>query len=124
MSSTSGVILTTIPGVGFITAAEITSGIGNINQFKSADQLVCYCGLIPTSYSSGTFTSTRNRMAKRGQTSLAHIFYQTALTSLRCNPVLREYYLKKLSEGKPRKIAVVACARKLVRIVYSMLKSN
>jgi len=63
-------------------------------------------------------------MAKRGQTSLAHMFYQIALTSLRCNPVLREYYLKKLSEGKPKKVALVACARKLVRIVYSMLKSN
>jgi len=124
LSSTPGAILTTIPGVGAVTAATITSGIGDIGQFKSANQLVCYCGLIPTSHSSGTFTSTRNRMAKRGQTSLAHVFYQIALTSLRCNPVLREYYLKKLSEGKPRKVAVVAVARKLVRIVYSMLKSN
>jgi len=75
LSSTPGAILTTIPGVGVITAAEIISGIGNINQFKSADQLVCYPGLIPTSHSSGTFISTRNRMAKRGQTSLAHMFY-------------------------------------------------
>jgi len=83
LSLTPGAILTTLPG-----------GIGNISQFKSADQLVCYCGLIPTSYSSGTFTSTRNRMAKRGQTSLAWVFYQIALTSLTCNPALREYYLK------------------------------
>jgi len=74
-----GDILITIPGV--VTAPEIISGIGNISQFKSADQLVCYPGLIPTSYSSGTFTSTRNRMAKRGQTSLAHMFHQIALTS-------------------------------------------
>jgi len=66
LSSTPGAILTTIPGVGVVTAATIVNGIGDINQFKSADQLVCYCGLIPTSYSSGTFTSTRNRMAKRG----------------------------------------------------------
>jgi len=63
-------------------------------------------------------------MAKRGQTSLAHMFYQIALTSLRCNPVLREYYLKKLSEGKPKKVAVITVARKLIRLVYSMLKSN
>jgi len=124
LSLTLGTVLTTIPGVGVITAAEIMSGIGDINEFKSADQLVCYCGLIPTSYSSGTFTPTRNRMAKRGQTSLAWVFYQKALTSLTCNPVLREYYLKKLSEGKPKKVVLVACARKLVRIVYSMLKSN
>ncbi|MBC7190507.1 IS110 family transposase [Candidatus Aerophobetes bacterium] len=121
---TPGAILTTIPGVGIVTAATIMSGIGDITQFKSADQLACYCGLIPTSCSSGSFTSTRNRMAKRGQTSLAHVFYQIALVSLRCNPVLREYYLKKLSEGKPKKVAVVAVARKLVRLVYSMLKND
>ena len=124
LSSTPGVILTTIPGVGVITAATITSGIGDITQFKSADRLVCYCGLIPTSHSSGTFTSTRNRMAKRGQTALAHVFYQIALVSVRCNPGLRAYYLTKLSQGKPKKVALVAVARKLVRIVYSMLKNN
>jgi len=124
LSSTPGAILTSIPGVGVVTAATIMSGIGDIGQFKSADQLVCYCGLIPTSHSSGTFTSTRNRMAKRGQTSLAHVFYQIALVSLRCNLNLRKYYLKKLSEGKPKKVAVVAVARKLIRLVYSMLKND
>jgi len=107
-----------------ITATEIFSGIGDINQFKSVDQLTCYCGLIPTSCSSGTCTSTKNRMAKRGQTSLAHVFYQIALSSLRCNPHLREYCLRKLSQEKPKKVAVVSVARKLVRIVYSMLKNN
>ena len=63
-------------------------------------------------------------MAKRGQSSLAHVFYQIALTSLRSNPTLREYCEEKLRQGKPRKIAVVAVARKLVRIAYSMLKNN
>ena len=69
-------------------------------------------------------SSTKNRMAKRGQTSLAHVFYQIALSSLRYNPHLREYYLRKLSQEKPKKVAVVSVARKLVRIVYSMLKNN
>lgn len=63
-------------------------------------------------------------MAKEGQSSLAHVFYQIALSSLRCNPSLREYYEEKPRQGKPRKIAVVAIARKLVRIVYSMLKNG
>jgi len=63
-------------------------------------------------------------MAKRGQSSLAHVFYQIALSSLRCNPTLREYYEEKLCQGKPKKIAVVAVARKLVRIAYSMLKNT
>jgi len=124
LSLTPGRILTSIPGVGPVTAATIISGIGDISQFRSADALVCYCGLIPSSHSSGTFTSKRNRMAKRGQSSLAHVFYQIALSSLRCNPTLREYYEHKLAQGKPRKVAVVAVARKLIRIAYSMLKNS
>jgi len=50
--------------------------------------------------------------------------YQIALSSLRCNPTLREYYEEKLRQGKPKKIAVVAVARKLIRIAYSMLKNS
>ena len=124
LSLTPGRILTSIPGVGPVTAATITSEIGDIAQFRSADALVCYSGLIPSSHSSGTFTSRRNRMAKRGQSSLAHVFYQAALSSLRCNLTLREYYEGKLRQGKPKKVAVVAVARKLIRITYSMLKNN
>ena len=63
-------------------------------------------------------------MAEREQLSLAHVFYQIALTSLRSNPPLREYYEKKLCQGKPKKITVVAVARKLVRIAYSILKNS
>ena len=121
---TPGRILTSIPGVGPVTAATIISEIGDIAQFRSADALIFYCGLIPSSHSSGTFISKRNRMAKRGQSSLAHVFYQIALSSLRCNPTLREYYEGKLHQGKPRKVAVVAVARKLIRIAYSMLKNG
>lgn len=44
--------------------------------------------------------------------------------SLGCNPTLREYYENKLRQGKPRKVAVVAVARKLVRVAYSILKNS
>jgi len=124
LASTPGIILTSMPGIGVVTAATIIAGIGDISQFRSADQLTCYCGLIPTSHSSGIFTSTRNRMTKRGQTALAHVFYQIALVSMRYNPMLGQYYLKKLSRGKPKKVAAVAIAGKLVRITSSMLKNN
>jgi len=108
LSLTPARILTSIPGVDPVTATTIISDIEDISQFRSADALVYYCGLIPSSHSSGTFISPRNRMAKRGQSSLAHVFYEIALTSLRSNPALREYYEEKLCQGKPRKVAIVA----------------
>ncbi len=79
LSLPPGRILISIPGVGPVTAATIISEIGDIAQFRSADALVCYCGLIPSSHSSGTFISKRNRMAKRGQSSLAHVYLSDSL---------------------------------------------
>jgi len=124
VSLTSEKILASIPGVGTVSAATIISEIGDIAQFKSADALIYYCGLIPSSHSSGTFISTRNRMAKKEQSSLAFVFYQIALSNLRFNPTLREYYENKLAQGKPKKIAVIDVARKLIHIAYSMLKDD
>ena len=76
--------------------------IGDIAQFRSADALICYCGLIPSSHSSGTCSSKRNCMAKRGQSSKVFVLYQITLRSLECNPPLREYYENKLAQSKPK----------------------
>jgi len=121
LSLTPEKILTSIPGIGPLSAATIISEIGDIARFRSAGSLTCYCGLIPSSHSSGI--CKRNGIAKREKSSLAHLFYQIALSSLRCNPTLREHYENKFAQGKPKKIVLVAVARKLIRIVYSMLKN-
>jgi transposase len=116
--------LTTIPGIGPVFAATILGEIGDIARFPSADALVAYCGLAPRRYQSGQFTAQSMRLAKRGVPQLRYTFYRAALVSIQYNPDLTAYYQAKVRRGKPKKKAVIAVARKLIRIVYALLKSQ
>ncbi|MNH96451.1 Transposase IS116/IS110/IS902 family protein [compost metagenome] len=117
-------LLETIPGVGAKIAASIVAEIGDATQFQNAKQLVAYAGLDPSVFSSGKFTATQNRITKRGSKRLRRAVYLAVTCGLRVglNLHLREYYDKKKSEGKPHKVAVIACANKLLHHIYAMLK--
>uniref|UniRef100_UPI00190B9569 IS110 family transposase n=1 Tax=Virgibacillus salexigens TaxID=61016 RepID=UPI00190B9569 len=117
-------ILTSIPGVGTKIAATLISEIGDVTQFSHPKKLVAYAGLDPRVYQSGKFTATINRITKRGSTKLRQTIYsavQCGLTNNR-NVKIREYYDKKRSEGKPHKVAIIACANKLLHWIYAILK--
>ncbi|MFX3634715.1 MAG: IS110 family transposase [Candidatus Pristimantibacillus sp.] len=117
-------LLETIPGVGAKIAASIVAEIGDATQFRYPKQLVAYAGLDPSVFSSGKFTATQNRITKRGSKRLRRAVYLAVTCGLRkgLNLRMREYYDKKKSEGKPHKVAVIACANKLLHHVYAMLK--
>jgi transposase len=117
-------ILTSIPGVGTKIAATLISEIGDITQFSHPKKLVAYAGIDPRVFQSGKFTATINRITKRGSTKLRQTLYtavQCGLTNNR-NVKIREYYDKKRSEGKPHKVAIIACANKLLHWIYAILK--
>lgn len=117
-------ILHSIPGVGCKIAATLIAEIGEIKQFSHPKKLVAYAGIDPRIYQSGKFTASINRITKRGSTRLRQALYtavQCGLTNNR-NTKLREFYDKKRSEGKPHKVAIIACANKLLHWIYAILK--
>jgi transposase len=117
-------ILTSIPGIGTKIAATLISEIADITQFSHPKKLVAYAGIDPRVFQSGKFTATINRITKRGSTKLRQTLYtavQCGLTNNR-NVKIREYYDKKRSEGKPHKVAIIACANKLLHWIYAILK--
>lgn len=116
--------LTTIPGIGPLFGATILGEIGGIARFPSADALVAYCGFAPRRYQSGQFTARNMHLAKRGVPQLRYVFYRATLVSIQYNPDLVAYYQAKVQRGKPKKKAVIAVARKLIRIAYALLKSQ
>jgi len=116
-------ILRSIPGVGCKIAATLISEIGEIKQFSHPKKLVAYAGIDPRIYQSGKFTATINCITKRGSSKLRQALYtavQCGLTNSR-NTKLREFYNKKRSEGKPHKVAIIACANKLLHWIYAIL---
>ncbi len=117
-------ILCSIPGMSTHLATVILAEIGDVNHFPTSRNLVSYVGLAPSTTQSGTFAANQNHISKRGSPYLRHAFYQLALLSIRYNPRLADYYRKKIAQGKPKKVALIAVARKLVRIVYHLLLSK
>jgi transposase len=113
-----------IPGVGKVTAAIILSEIGDINRFSEPAKLVAFAGIDPTVKQSGDFQGTKNKMSKRGSSYLRRAAWISANVASFHDPVLSAFYKKKRSEGKPHLVAVGAVARKLLYIVFALLKSG
>jgi transposase len=113
-----------------LTAATILGEIGDINRFPTTKQLVAFAGLDPSVFQSGKFKSSKNKISKRGSSYLRKALYQAAVAGISkrssgiLNPILYDYYSKKLSEGKPFKVAIVATSSKLLRMIYGIWTSQ
>ncbi len=130
-------IIQSIPGIGEKIAATIISEIGEIDRFNHPKKLVAYAGVDPSVYSSGKFTASVNRITKRGSSRLRHALFMAVQCGIRDsrkqkttdeiiarNKRLREFYDKKREEGKPFRVAVIACVNKLLHWIYALLKSK
>lgn len=116
--------LLTIPGVGAVTAPVILAEIGDINKFSKPSQLIAFAGIDPSEKQSGNQRSTDDKTSKRGSPFLRYAIHCASLVSMSNIPEFREYYLKKRKEGKHHNIALAAISRKLVTIIYHVLKEN
>lgn len=119
-------IIQSIPGIGEKIAATIISEIGEIDRFNHPKKLVAYAGIDPSVHSSGKFTATINHITKRGSSRLRHALYMAVLCGIRSsrNKKLKEYYDRKRNEGKPSKVAMIACVNKLLHWIFAILKRN
>jgi transposase len=111
--------LTSIPGVNLISAAIIIAELGDFKNFTNPAQIISFAGLDTSVNQSGTM-ETRGHLVKRGSGLLRMTIWQITFSSLRLNPTLYDYYLKKRSEGKHHKVAMVHCARKLIRTIFHL----
>lgn len=117
-------VLLTVPGVGPINAATILGEIGDIHKFSSPKKLVAYAGIDASVSQSGEYEATHNVMSKRGSPHLRKALFSAALVASQCDPVLRSFYQKKISEGKHHLTALGAVSRKLCYIIFAILKKN
>ncbi|MBO7128085.1 IS110 family transposase [bacterium] len=116
-------ILTSIPGIGKLTAAQFIAEIGDINRFETVKQLTAYAGTDPGISQSGN-SLVQKRISKRGNSSVRRIGFLTALHLISMNKVFKEYYDKKIRENMNGKKAVIAVFNKFLRCVFSMLKNK
>lgn len=116
--------ITTIPGIGSVTAAVILGEIGDISRFSNASKLAAYAGIDASVSQSGEYRSSNNRMSKRGSPYLRKALFNAALIAAFHDPVFSAFYKKKREEGKHHLTALGAVARKLCNIIFAVLKYN
>lgn len=112
--------LTTITGIGPITAATIIGEIGDIKRFERPNQLLAFAGLDASIHQSGDFTGTNNRISKRGSPYLRRAIWQAAFVASNKDPALSEYYQSLRARGKHHGTAIGAVCRKLVNIIFAV----
>lgn len=118
--------LMSIPGIGPVYAAGLTAEIGDVNRFENEAALAKYAGLTWTKHQSGTFTADYTRLIQGGNRFLRYYFCQAANKVRQHDPDYQAFYQKKLRETPrtPHKRALVLTARKLVRLVYVLLRDQ
>ena len=115
--------IVSIPGIGINLAAMIIGEIGDISRFDSPEKLIKFAGLDISIYQSGTMCS-RGKITRRGSPILRYAL-SLSVQKLRIHSsVFSEYYYSKLAQGKCTNVAIIATIRKLVRVIWKMMKTN
>lgn len=115
-------LLMSIPGIDYYSAVLINSEIGDISRFPSHNKLASWAGLVPSMHQSGT-TFYNGNITKEGSKRLRWILVQCAHASIKTNSRLNEFH-SKIAKRRGDNKAIVAVARKLVKIVYAVLSSR
>ena len=118
--------LTSVKGIGLVYAAGIIAEIGDINRFPSQASLAKYAGLTWTQHQSSEFEAEDTRLIRSGNHHLRYYLCEAANSLRKCDPEFRRFYNLKFHEVSKHqhRRALALTARKLVRLVYALLKTN
>jgi transposase len=114
-------LMISLKGIGEKAAANFLIEMGgDINQFDRSGKIIAMAGLDPAVYQSGKHDG-KGRITKRGNRHLRKIIWLMTTKVIQYTDVFSVYYLKRRKEGLPYKMAVLATAHKLIRVIYAML---
>ena len=118
--------LTSIPGIGKVYSAGIIAEIGDVNRFAGQASVAKFAGLVWTQHQSGEFEAQDRKLIKSGNRFLRYYLLEAANSVRRCDSEFRRYYDLKYKEVNrhQHKRALALTARKLVRLVFRLLKDD
>lgn len=114
----------TIPGISYRMGAMIIAEIGDFSRFDSADKILAYAGMSPSTYQSGQLDNCYAHMEKRGSRYLRYALYNATKYVCHWDESFAAYFEKKRSEGKHYNVALSHATKKLVRLIFAMEKSG
>jgi transposase len=117
-------ILTSMKGIGEKSAMNFLIEIGGeMKQFESHKKVIAMAGLDPALYQSGKI-DRKGKISKRGNRHLRRVIWLMTTKVIQFNERFKLYYLKRTKDGLPYKMAVLATAHKLIRVMFAMLRNK
>ncbi len=117
-------LLQSIPGIGPLTAAAFLSEVQDIKRFATPKQLTAYIGLDSRVHQSGTSIHGKGYISKRGNKILRTRLYNAVSVAVLRPNTFQVFFQKKMAEGKPYKVALIATMNKMARVVHSVWTNN
>ncbi|WP_420745185.1 IS110 family transposase [Photobacterium damselae] len=114
-------ILQSVPGIGNIAAASIISNVPELGYITNK-QAASLIGVAPITRESGRYKG--KRVIQGGRAQVRTVLYMAMMSAMQCNPVFKVTYTRLVAAGKPKKVAIIACVRKMVVILNTMLRDG
>lgn len=114
-------LLRSVPGVGRVLSLTLLAALPELGML-SGKQVASLVGVAPMNRDSGTMRAKRTVWGGRAQ--VRAVLYMATLVAVRCNPALTSFYERLRAKGKPPKVALTACMRKLLVMLNAIIKSN
>lgn len=115
-------LLNTLKGVGLILSCQILYHTGNFKRFDSWRQFSSYCGVAPFEHSSGTSIRRKNRIHHIGDRKMKTLLTLASVTAIQYDKELKQYYIKKIAEGKPKMVALNNVRNKILSRAFAVVR--
>lgn len=117
-------LLESIPGIGAISVPILLAELPDLNSFRSARDLAAWAGVTPRHYQSGTSGRVKTPITKVGSPRIRKALFFPAISAMKFNPILKTFAQRLREKGKQPKQIVLAVERKLLHLIYGILKNN
>jgi transposase len=115
-------LLTTIKGIGRLTALAVLIKTGNFTRFSDGRKFACYCGTAPFEHTSGTSVRGRNRVSHLADKDMKCLLDLAAKTAVRHDKELRDYYERRVAEGKSKMSTLNIVRNKLINRMFAVVR--
>jgi transposase len=114
-------LLTSVPGVGDVTARTLIAELPELAQLDRR-RLAALVGVAPINRDSGQRRG--HRAIAGGRSTVRRVLFMATLVAIRRNPVIQRHYQQLVARGRPKKVALVACMRRLLAILAAILRTQ
>lgn len=117
-------VITSVNGIGFVTACNVIVTTNEFINISDPKKYACYCGVAPFEHSSGTSIKGRNRVSHFANKSIKTLFHLASLSAIGTPGDIRDYYYRKVEEGKNKMSVLNAIRNKLILRIFACVREN